>query len=68
MYCKCGSNKEMKHNKHEVLTIEKATEYYQDVFIGDMPLTIEKWTCYCGRVAGKVKDSNDEILTTFGQI
>ena len=68
MYCKCGNDKEMKHNKHEVITIEKATEYYEDVFISDMPLTIDKWTCHCGRVAGKVKDSNGAVLRKFGQL
>jgi hypothetical protein len=68
MYCKCGNNKEMKHNKHEVLTIEKATEYYQYVLIDNMPLTIEKWSCRCGIVAGKVIDSSGALLRKFGQL
>ena len=68
MYCKCGNNKEMKHNKHKVRTAEKAAEYYQDAIIDNMPLTIEKWSCSCGIVAGKVIDSNGALLRKFGQL
>ena len=62
----CPKGSEMKQSSHQVLTLEKAKEWFAGTLNYDLPITIVQNTSAEGRVMIKVYDNNNKLIHQRG--